>query len=56
MKGYKVVNYEKWVSLPDIFSTPKEAKDAKKVWKFGKDAVVEFFISKSTGKARVIRD
>lgn len=45
MKGYKVVNYNKWKSIPDIYSTIKEAKKAKKDWCFGNDAVIEYFNS-----------
>ena len=55
MKGYKVVNYDKWVSLPEIFSSPREAKEAKSKWHLGGQAVIESFNSKSP-KAKIIKD
>ena len=45
--GFKVVNYHRWESLPDIFSSLKEAKDAKKDWAWGSGAVIEQFNYKS---------
>ena len=47
MKGYKIVNYVRWESLPDIFTKLKDAKKAKKDWKFGTDAIIEYFNSKN---------
>ncbi len=52
LKGYKVVNYDKWVSLPEIFSTLKEAKIAKENTNFGKDTVIEYFNSKNNKSKR----
>jgi hypothetical protein len=46
MKGYKVVNYVRWESLPNIFVRIKDAKEAKKNWKFGNDAIIEYFNSR----------
>ena len=46
MKGYKVVNYDLWESLPDIFNSIDEAKKARKKWKNGKGAIIEQFNSK----------
>jgi len=45
MKGYKVVNYNKWKSIKDIFSTIKEAKKARDEWRFCNDAIIEYFNS-----------
>lgn len=47
MKGYKVCNYDKWTSIPDIFPTLKNAKKAKEEWEYGKNAVIEYFNSKN---------
>lgn len=47
MTGFKVVNYHRWESLPDIFTSITEAKGAKKEWKWGEGAVIEQFNSKS---------
>jgi len=55
MKGYKVVSYNEWSSLPDIFTTLKEAKDAKAKWRLGERAVIESFNSKSS-RAKIIKD
>jgi len=55
MKGYKVVSYDKWSALPEIFSTLREAKDAKAKWHLGDRAVIESFNSKSS-RAKVIKD
>lgn len=55
MKGFKVVNYDKWVSIPDIFANLRLAKDAKSGWKFGQGAVIEYINSKSN-KAKIIKD
>lgn len=55
MKGYKVVNYDKWQSLPDIFSNLKTARAAKKEWELGEKAIIEYFNSKST-RQKVIKD
>lgn len=52
-KGFKVVNYDKWLSLPDIFSNVKEARQAREKWKFGEGAVIESFNPKSS-KAKII--
>lgn len=55
LKGYKVVNYDKWKSLPDIFPNLKEAREAKIGWKYETKAIIEYFNSK-TNRARVIKD
>jgi len=55
VKGYKCINYHEWASLPDIFSTLREAKDAKVKWRLGDRAVIESFNSKSS-RAKVIKD
>jgi hypothetical protein len=55
MKGYKVVSYDKWSALPEIFSTLREAKEAKAKWHLGDRAVIESFNSKSS-RAKVIKD
>ena len=55
MKGYKCVNYNEWCSLPEIFSTLKEAKEAKAKWRLGEKAVIENFNSKSS-RANIIKD
>ena len=55
MKGYKVVSYNEWCSLPEIFSTLKEAKEAKAKWRLGEKAVIENFNSKSS-RAKIIKD
>ena len=47
MKGYKVVSYVRWESLPDIFTKLKEAREAKKNWEFGDDAIIEYFNSRN---------
>jgi len=52
-RGYKVVNYEVWESLPDIFSSIKDAKKAKNEWDLGKNAVIESFNSKNK-KTKII--
>ena len=46
MKGYKVVSYVHWESLPDIFTKLKDAREAKNNWKFGEDAIIEYFNSR----------
>lgn len=63
MKGYKVVNYDKWVSLPDIFPTLKLAREAKAEWHLGAKAIIESFNSKAnfkgnsrSNRAKVIKD
>ena len=53
MKGYKVVNYDKWTSLPEIFKTLKDAKEAKNNCTLGKDTVIEYFNSKNK-KSKII--
>lgn len=55
MKGYKVVCYDKWQSLPEIFFNLKSAREAKKNWILGEKAIIEYFNSKST-KQKVIKD
>jgi hypothetical protein len=55
MKGYKVINYAEWTSLPEIFNTVNEAKQAKDKWQLGGKAVIESFNSKSN-RARVIKE
>lgn len=55
MKGYKVVNYDKWKSLPEIFPNLRKAREAKKSWELGKKAVIEYFNSKAS-RAKVIKD
>jgi len=55
MKGYKVVNYDKWTSLPEIFPNLKKARESKAVWQFGGKAIIEYFNSKSN-RAKVIKD
>lgn len=55
MKGYKVVSYDKWVSLPEIFGSLKDAKAAKAAWHLGDRAVIESFNSKSS-RVKVIKD
>jgi hypothetical protein len=55
MKGYKCVNYDKWSSLPEIFNTLKDAKEAKSKWHLGDRAVIESFNSKSN-RAKIIKD
>ena len=45
MKGYKVVNYSVWESLPEIFNSVKEAEEKAKDWKYFKGSVVEAFDS-----------
>ena len=55
MRGFKVVNYDKWTSLPEIFSNIKDAKDAKASWHLGEKAVIESFNSKSN-RAKVIKE
>ena len=55
MKGYKVVNYDKWTSLPDIFPTLKKAREAKDEWPFGAKAIIEYFNSKAN-RVKVIKD
>ena len=47
IKGYKVVNYNAWESIPDIFTRIKDAKEAKKNWKFKDGAVIDYFNSKN---------
>jgi hypothetical protein len=47
MTGYKVVNYHRWESLPNIFVSYFKAKIAKDKWKYGKDALIEKFNSKN---------
>ncbi|MCK5017833.1 MAG: hypothetical protein KAS32_12290 [Candidatus Peribacteraceae bacterium] len=55
MKGYKVVNYDKWASLPEIFMDLKSAKEAKKNWpELGPRAIIEYFNSRGN-RARVIK-
>ena len=41
MKGYKVVNYNLWESLPDIFTTISEAKKARDKWDKKNHSVIE---------------
>jgi len=53
MKGYKVINYDKWTSLPEIFTTLREAKEAKKTSTLGKNTVVEYFNSRNTRAKRI---
>ena len=53
MKGYKVVNYNAWSALPEIFVKIKDAKDAKKAWNLGDGAVIEYFNQKNR-KAKVM--
>lgn len=55
MKGYKVVNYDKWTSLPEIYPNLKKAREAKKGWDFGQKAIIEYFNSKAN-RAKVIKD
>lgn len=55
MKGYKVVNYDKWQSIPIIFPNLKKAREAKKDWKLGQKAIIEYFNSKAN-RAKVIKD
>lgn len=55
MKGYKVVNYDKWTSLPEIFPSLRKAREAKGQWKFGQKAIIEYFNSKAR-RAKVIKD
>jgi len=55
MKGYKVVNYDKWQSLPEIFPNLKKAREAKKGWYLGTKAIIEYFNSKAN-RAKVIKD
>jgi len=55
MKGYKVVNYKHWTSIPDIFTKLKKAREEKEKWEFGKDAVIEYFNS-NNGKYKQFRD
>lgn len=55
MKGYKVVNYDKWISLPEIFTTLRQARDAKAGWELGPKAIIESFNSKAN-RAKVIKD
>lgn len=55
MKGYKVVCYDKWESLPEIFGNLKEAREAKDKWVLGDKAVIESFSSKSS-RAKIIKD
>ena len=47
LRGYKVVNYSDWSSLPEIFDGIDQAKEAKSNWKYGKNAVIEYFNSKN---------
>ena len=47
MKGYKVVNYNLWQSLPEIFAKIRDAKVAKKKWVLGDGAVIEYFNQKN---------
>lgn len=47
MKGFKVVNYNEWVSIPDIFGTVYDAKVARDSWKYKKGSVIESFNSKN---------
>lgn len=47
MKGHKVVNYHEWISIPDIFNTLAEAKQARLGWEFKKGSVIEAFNFKS---------
>ena len=54
MKGYKVVNYNKWSSLPDIFPNIKLAKEARDKWEYADGSIIEFFNSRSR-KAKVLR-
>ncbi len=53
IKGYKVVNYNAWSSLPDIFVKIKDAKEAKRNWYLGDGAVIEYFNSKNR-KAKIM--
>ncbi len=41
LKGYKVVNYSAWCSLPDIFNTVSDAEKVSEGWKHRKGAVIE---------------
>jgi hypothetical protein len=41
MKGFKVVNYDVWKSLPEIFNTVKEADEKSKNWEWVDGAVIE---------------
>ncbi len=54
IKGYKVVNYDKWISLPEIFGTLKEAKDAKSNTSFGKGTIIEYFNSRNSKAKRFV--
>ena len=53
MFGYKVVNYNVWEALPDIFDTIKDAKDAKSKWCFKDGAIIEQFKSKNNKAKRI---
>jgi hypothetical protein len=55
MKGYKVVNFDKWTSIPDIFTSLRAAKEAKEKWEFKDKAVIEYFNSKQP-KSKIIKD
>lgn len=55
MRGFKVVNYDKWISLPEIFNNLKDAREAKEKWHLGEKAVIESFNSKSN-RAKVIKE
>jgi len=46
MKGFKVVNYNEWSSLPDIFTTMSQAKRGLESWKYSRGAVIESFNQK----------
>lgn len=54
-RGFKVVCYDKWDSLPDIFNNLRAAKEAKQKWSLGDKAVIEYINSKSS-KAKIIKD
>lgn len=40
-KGYKVVNYNEWSNIPDIFTNLNDAKEAREKWEFKKGSVIE---------------
>ncbi len=44
LRGYKVVNYNRWSSLPEIFNTVNDAIKGSKGWKYRDGAVIESFI------------
>ena len=54
MKGYKVVNISEWASLPEIFNSVQDAREAKDEWKYGKTAVIEYFNSRNK-RAKIIK-